>query len=58
MNKIEKPSMDYSPEQIDAAIARARLARSETFHEIFKGVGRSFTGLFGQSVTTGRPVTS
>ena len=58
MSTITKPSMDYSPEQIDAAIARARVARSETFHEIFKGVGRSFTGLFGQTVVTGRPVAS
>lgn len=58
MNTITKPSMEYTPEQIDAAIARARVARSETFHEVFKGVGRSFAGLFGQSVVTGRPVAS
>lgn len=58
MTKIEKPSITYTPEQIDAAIARARLERSATFHEIFKGIGRSFTGLFGQSVVTGRPVIS
>ena len=58
MSTITKPSMDYSPEQIDAAIARARVARSATFHEIFKGIGRSFTGLFGQTVVTGRPVAS
>lgn len=53
-----KPTITYTPEQIDAAIARARVARSETFHEIFKGIGRSVTGLFGQTVATGRPVVS
>ena len=58
MTKITKPSIDYTPEQIDAAISRARVARSATFHEIFKGVGRSFAGLFGQTVATGRPVVS
>lgn len=58
MSTITKPSIEYTPEQIDAAIARARVARSETFHEIFKGIGRSFTGLFGQSVVTGRPLAS
>ena len=58
MTKIEKPSIDVTPEQIDAAIMRARLARSETFHEVFNGIGRSFVGLFGQSAPTGRPVAS
>ncbi len=58
MNTIAKPSINLSPEQIDAAIARARVARSETFHEIFKGIGRNFAGLFGQTVITGRPVAS
>ena len=58
MTTIAKPSIEYTPEQIDAAIARARLARSETFHEILKGMFAGFTGLFGHGVSAGRPVVS
>ena len=58
MNTITKPSIEISHEQIDAAIARARVARSEKFHEIVKGAFTGFSGLFGNGVSAGRPAVS